>query len=43
MREEYQSASQHGESSVKHFMDSMGLGMLAEQVKEDTVDLSLSS
>lgn len=34
MREEYQSASQHGEGSVKHFMDSMGLGMLAEQLGE---------
>ncbi|KZV47212.1 hypothetical protein F511_05263 [Dorcoceras hygrometricum] len=33
MREEYQSAS-HGEGSVKHFMDSMGLGALAAQLGE---------
>ncbi|KAI3450596.1 hypothetical protein Pfo_007261 [Paulownia fortunei] len=33
-REEFRSASQHGEAGVKSFMDSMGLGMLADQLGE---------
>ncbi|PIN18131.1 putative arsenite-translocating ATPase [Handroanthus impetiginosus] len=31
-RKEFQSVSQHGEVDVKSFMDSMGLGMLADQM-----------
>ncbi|XP_075491639.1 ATPase GET3B-like isoform X1 [Primulina tabacum] len=34
MKEEFQSASQHGEGNVKHFMDTMGLGALADQLGE---------
>lgn len=34
-REEFQSASQRGEGGVKNLMDSMGLGMLADQVRTD--------
>ncbi|KAK6142003.1 hypothetical protein DH2020_016219 [Rehmannia glutinosa] len=32
-REDFRSASLHGEGGVKNFMDSMGLGMLADQVR----------
>ena len=33
-REEFHAAGQkHGGSGIKNFMDSMGLGMLAEQVR----------